>query len=1120
MAILPLRQLPLLLCLLVACIQPSEPLQGAKASPLATHASSLDAGWVEVNREPLKTRTLHTATLLPDGSILVAGGVELLMAQAPPRVNSISSAARYDPTTGTWSELKPLNQYRFAHTATLLPNGKLLVVGGVANEAAIRHCELYDPVTQQWEVADSLNEARAYHTATLLPNGKVLVVGGVSLDGEFPSTAELYDPSQNRWTRTKDPLNEGRAFHTATLLRGGKVLITGGMAKTGNPDDTLVVPWDGGGQITWAGTSIVKTAKLYDSTSDHWRDAAAPLLEDRAAHTATLLPDGKVLVVGGWGRGDGNKIGVVLPFMTASGVTSPLSAELYDPAANSWSRMSQFLEAGRAFHTATLLPGSRLLVTGGSAGTGPLDSAEVYLPEAGDSGTWLSMKMPESRVGHCATLLPGGRVFITGGASATSTNWQVLSSSVLYDPSNRGWSSVSGMDAHRSGVTATLLPGGGVLVVDGLPESDGGVASEEYAHDPVMRTWSRQSVAARNQARRGHTATLLPNDKVLVMGGEFADGGLLNSTMLYDPATQTWSDGTTPRNGRSFHTATLLPNGKVLMVGGYTRDSGFKDTAELYTPDDHGGRWAPAMKMPVPDNSHPLTKLTHHTATLLPDGRVLVTGGAAQESPQHHTYLYAPLQDEWLYAGPLSRGRRSHTATLLPSGEVLVTGGYGTGGESLDTTELYTPAPDGGVGHWQTAATMTSPRAEHTATLLPTGQLLVTGGYKKEGAERQSLSSAEVYDPVSQKWSQVEPMREAHAGHAVVVLLDGTPLIVGGEGEDGGLSLAEVYEERYHRELPGLSIRPLGADASLEPGAEVLIEGLGFRNQPESSSGNGSSPGNSPLLSLRSLDNQLWAPFLPWASSEWSDTAVRTELPVLPGGRYVLSVTTGGMTASQVIRINNAQFPSVQCNEPPSGPTLQTRMAFSCASTAKDLTSLECSLDDASFTPCAAALPFTDLAHGDHSFRARATDTAGNQSLVEYSWTVDREAPAVLLRSNVSGETRATNATFSFVSDASDVKRYECSLDGAPFSECRSPVRHEGMSPGPHRFAVRAIDEARDREPAGTDRQDASPATHEWTVLDMRGYYDAGCSAGGSLTWLGGPWALLWVGLLRRRRSR
>src|SRR5436190_14266364 len=259
-------------------------------------------------------RLWHTATLMSDGKVLVAGGTESVFGD-----DGISSAEFYDPATGIWTSAGELAHRRFDHTATLLTNGKVLVVGGSDDVSDLAIAELYDLQSRTWTETGSLIEARAGQTATLLPNGMVLVAGGVN-NGTYLATAELYDPKSGTWASTGS-LATNRAYHTATLLPNGMVLVTGGFSRLHSDIPGTV------------------SAELYDPKSGTWT-ATGSLAHGRYFHTATLLPNGKVLVAAGYG-------GFVL--------RSLKSAELYDPASGVWTVTDNLAEA-RHSHTATLLP--------------------------------------------------------------------------------------------------------------------------------------------------------------------------------------------------------------------------------------------------------------------------------------------------------------------------------------------------------------------------------------------------------------------------------------------------------------------------------------------------------------------------------------------------------------------------------------------------------------------------------------------------------------------------------------------------------------------------------------------------------------------------------------------
>jgi hypothetical protein len=165
-------------------------------------------------------RSSHTATLLANGKILLAGGQGT-------GGTPLASAELYDPAVGIWTSTGSMSSARAEHTATLLPNGKVLVAGGkgsgwVSQDGA----ELYDPTTGTWSSTGSLTVARAWHTATLLPSGDVLAVGGYG-SSSYLDSAELYDPATGSWRGT-DSMGNVRGLASATLLLDGQVLVAAG----------------------------------------------------------------------------------------------------------------------------------------------------------------------------------------------------------------------------------------------------------------------------------------------------------------------------------------------------------------------------------------------------------------------------------------------------------------------------------------------------------------------------------------------------------------------------------------------------------------------------------------------------------------------------------------------------------------------------------------------------------------------------------------------------------------------------------------------------------------------------------------------------------------------------
>jgi hypothetical protein len=627
-------------------------------------------------------RALHVASLLPSGKVLVVGGSDV-------NANSTPSAELYDPFTGAWTATSPLNDARGCCTVTLLPNGKVLVAGGRCDSGSTQNiltsAELFDPVAGTWARTGPMHTNRQFHTATLLPNGKVLVTGGGS-SGGYLFSAELYDPATGTWTTT-GTMTTNRISHTATLLPSGKVLVAGGDVaiikggKSAELYDPTTEMWTPTGWMTtnrqlhtatllpngkvlvaggygYGTSGALSRAELFDPATGLWT-ATTALNQARFSQTATVLASGNVLVTGGFE------------------VTTLSSAELYDWATPA-STAGGALRYPRSWHEGTLLASGKALIAGGLWTNGwILPYAEVYDPA---TDTWANtVGMMRERQYHTLTLLPNGGVLAAGGLGYYNLSQYY---SEVYIPALGYWTSANQLRTPRWCHTATLLPNGKALLVGGYADTNSprtlNTSAELY--DPAAGYWTL--TGSLNIRRALHTATLLPNGKVLVAGGD----GAGKSAELYEPGTGMWTPTGPMTTNRWFHTATLLPNGKVLVAGGYAYGaSGELSTAELYDPAT--GLWTATAAM--------ANRREYHRATLLPNGKVLVTGGGALGITSAE--LYDPATGTWSAGGALVNARHDHTATLLPNGKVLLAGG---GDSGRYTSELY-DAGLGSDASWQ-----------------------------------------------------------------------------------------------------------------------------------------------------------------------------------------------------------------------------------------------------------------------------------------------------------------------------------------------------------------------------------------------------------------------------------
>jgi WD40 repeat protein len=644
-------------------------------------------------------REAPTATLLRDGRVLVVGGFS-----GP----ADGTSELFDPSTASFSKSGRLAHPRFAHGAVLLSDGRVLVVGG-RGDGMLLEAEVWDPRTGEFASAGNLTAERTNPRLILQADGRVLVAGGSqSAAGD---TAELWDPATASFSDFPAPSIFPRdSTVPAVVLGDGRTLVI---------NDSAAQLWDPTSATFSPAGALIQGGRLPDSVS------------------ATLLDDGRVLVVG-----DG-------PQTTNDASPAVRLGEIWDPLTRSFASAGLTI-VPRSRHAAVRLADGSVLILGNSIGMDGGSTAEVFGPAAAPSPS------DDGSPPRSPSPLPRN----------------VASAAALTELGSGNWSDGS----------STLLPDGRVLILG----FDGGAMLARLWDPATARITDAGSVEG--NTFESHSATLLDDGRVLIAGGlhgTYGDGPIA-SALTWDPATSDFTPTGSMITPRYRHLAVGLDRGRVLVLGG----AGEKLAVEIYEPDA-GDFSALTVRSAM---------VGYAAATRLADGRVLVLGGGPDG---RCTEIWDLSRGAPSVSGPFAGGCEARSATLLRDGQVLVAASPAASGgpsapDSRTTVMLFDPTR----GTYAPAGSMSTTVARSVAVALADGRILFAGGY---GADGRTTAVAETWDAASSSFSSSGSLSVARAEPDLTLLGDGRVLVVGGwdvqispEGGETSSAIAshEVFDPR------------------------------------------------------------------------------------------------------------------------------------------------------------------------------------------------------------------------------------------------------------------------------------------------------------------------------------
>ncbi|MBI5631159.1 MAG: fibronectin type III domain-containing protein [Elusimicrobia bacterium] len=745
-------------------------------------------------------RASHTATMLPTGQVLIVGGVNSGGVR--------TDAVVFDPSQNCWSASMAMTEVngRFNHTATLLKTGKVLVCGGQRGSGAMNSsCELYNAPTNpsftcggafgSFSATGSLASARSLHTSTLLPDGRVFLAGGWDPNNAtypYLVTTEIYNPTSGTFKAGKNLIQQ-RAYHTANLMGNGKVLITGGF----NGRDSL------------ANKGILQTTELYDPVSDSMVPAPSMLVRS-LGHSMTLQNDGQLAMFGGLGNitttfvnasatlVDGSSVtgsfGNVLSTMNVTG--GYLAVNLNFPLSVP---VTGIIEQGEVLMSSPIVNFTYSGVTGQAilrAGTADpavglrasLAGTRVFCdPVAGTCG----------QISRTVSLSPMQGQYFTPDVTVSPDNFTLIANSTV------GFTA-SPMTVDNSPgtiLTASILTGTLTVPISKI------FLGAAISSGSLRLTAGSLSIT--NIATLSFTDgfTQIPGAPTVVDdgagGAEFSfNASFINLRGTVDVSTTT--NQVTPFNVAGRVVTGL--SGTLKFVASRVNLSQTNFTVDVATVVIRSMMFSDLTKFNPQSNAWSFTvqgfgsQKHGHSATLTPSGDISLLGGLSctdsqtsqtdctSSSPRGSARVIPRLGAWTANSAGMTNSRGNHTTTMLPNGNILVAGGS-NGPNVLRSAELFDPV----TARFSATGPMLEVRDLHTATLLPNGRVLVSGGFTTNATSTGATAGAEIYYPATGIWVPTQSMNTARDNHAAVLMADGNVLATGGYNGGTYHNEAEIY---------------------------------------------------------------------------------------------------------------------------------------------------------------------------------------------------------------------------------------------------------------------------------------------------------------------------------------